>query len=144
MQMLNWFKKTWMLIVIVILATLICGPAAGWIVEHVGAGFAQAALIIDGLAAIALVLLFLDFIFDNRAQWGIFPTLDLDKALDVAIYGIEYTDPNTNEAKRAQNPIACAMVFLGFIALVIAILFLAIPRPGEIPAMQPTAQAELK
>jgi hypothetical protein len=140
MQMLNWLKKMWMLIAIVILATLICGPASKWIVEHFGSGFAQAALIIDGLAAVALVLLFMDFILDNRAEWGIFPTLDLNKAIDVAINGVEYIDTTDGMRKRGQNPIACALVFLGVVALVISLLFLAIPRANELPVMQPPAQ----
>jgi hypothetical protein len=123
--MLNWLKKTWTLLVILIAAVLICGPYAQWTAQHLGPGFAGPALVIDNLAGIGLILLVLDLVLDCRERWGIFPSLDLNKALDVVIKG----EPG-REGERYPSAVACALVYLGTVALIIAILFLSVPRAG--------------
>jgi hypothetical protein len=123
--MLNWLKRTWMLLALVVAALVICGPCSAWIARTLGPAFAQTALIIDNLAGICLILLFCDFILDSRDQWGIFPSLNLDAAIETAILG----EPG-EDGKRYPNPIACALVFLGAVVLLVAILFLAVPSAG--------------
>lgn len=104
--MLNWLRKTWVLLAVIIAAMLIFGDAA------------QLALTVYNLAAISLVLLVTDFLLDNRDRWGIFPSLDLDEAIDFAIFG---------DDESPRSPLAAALVVLGAIALLIAILFLSVP-----------------
>lgn len=111
--MIAWFKKTWMLLLILIAATVICGPCARWF----GPDFAQVAIILDNLAGIALILLCCDFVLDNRESWGFFPALDLDYAIWSA----------------QKTPTGAALVFIGAIALLITILFLAVPNAHGAP-----------
>lgn len=120
--MLNWLRKMWIMLAIIIIALVICGPLAQLIASTLGSGFAQPALIIDNLSAICLILMVCDFILDNREHCGFFPTLNLDAAIDVAINGDE-----DETGKKRRNPIAAALIFLGVIALLITILVLAIP-----------------
>jgi hypothetical protein len=126
---LSWFKKVWALLAAVVVSMLIMGPLAKPLSEVLGGVFAQPALVIDNLAAICLVLLACDFILDSRRRWGIFPTLDLDTAIDNAIKGEVDRGATDNSGKevRRPNPIASAIVVLAAVVLLIAILFLAVP-----------------
>jgi hypothetical protein len=128
-MLMKYLKRTWMLIALIFAAILICGPCEAWIVKHLGPGFAQTALIVDKLSALCMILLAFDFVLDCRKQWGLFPTLDLDAAIDTAIRGAE-EDAGTGE--RKANPIACALVFLGVIALLMVVMLLAVPRAGAV------------
>lgn len=103
--MLNWFRKTWMLLAVIITAMLIFGDGA------------QLALTIYNLSAVALVLLTVDFIMDSRQRWGLFPDLDLDGFLRTA----------------ARTPLAAALAWLGAVALIIAILMLSVPTAHGAP-----------
>jgi hypothetical protein len=126
---LNWLKKIWSLLAVVFGAMLIMGPLAKPLSAVLGGVFAQPALVIDNLAAICLVLLACDFILDSRQRWGVFPTLDLDTAIDNAINGEVDRDASGISGKeiRRPNPIASAIVVLAAVALLITILFLAVP-----------------
>lgn len=127
--MLNWLKKTWVLLLINVVAMMVMGPLSKYLAPLYGGAVAQTALILDNLAAVCLVLLACDFILDSRKRWGIFPTLDLDKAIDTAIKGGAdemYSSANREDVRR-PNPVASALVFVGAVALLITILFLAVP-----------------
>ncbi len=97
--MLDWLRKTWMLLAIIVAGLCIFGDAA------------QLAVTIYGLSAACLVLLLADFILDSRERWGLFPALDLNFAIKKAL----------------EAPLGAAIVFVSIIALIIAILFLAVP-----------------
>lgn len=116
-MLFDWLKKTWTLLVVIIAGLIIFGDAA------------QLAVTIYRLAAIALVLVVLDFLLDTRDRWGIFPSLDLDFAIHNAVEGEVDREMSgmIGEDVRRPSPIASALVFLGVIALIIAILFIAVP-----------------
>ena len=131
--MLNWIKKTWAIFAVIGLALVLMGSLSKLLAPLYGGMFAQTALVIDNLAAICLVLLVCDFILDSRARWGIFPTLDLDKAIDNAIKGDVDDSATTGDESRCPNPVASALVVLAAVGLVIAILFLAVPGAHAAP-----------
>jgi len=125
--MLNYLKKTWVLWTLIVSALVVMGPLSKWLAPIYGGALAQTALIIDNLAAVGLVLLVCDFILDCRTRWGIFPTLDIDKAIENAILGDVDSDDMSGGGARKPNPVASALVFLAVIALLIAILFFTVP-----------------
>ena len=106
-KILDWLKRTWLLLGIVSAAMVIFGDNA------------QLAVTIYTLSTVALVLLLTDFLFDTRAGWGIFPTLDLDSALKRAIL----------------TPIGSALVWIGMVILLSVILFISVPSAhgGTVP-----------
>jgi hypothetical protein len=123
--MTNWFRRTWMLLLAIGAGCLIFGDAA------------QLAITLYNLSTIALVLLLVDWLLDTREKWGLFPSLDLDAAIKNAISGTVDTI-STNpplETRRAPNPIACALIFVGVVVLTAVILCLAVPsaRAAGIP-----------
>lgn len=97
--MKEWLRKMWMPVLIIIAGLLIFGDTA------------QLAVTIYTLSAITLVLLLTDFILDNRKDWGIFPTLDLDAAI--------------TEAQK--TPLSAAILVAAMAGLLIAIMLLAVP-----------------
>lgn len=106
--MLDWLKKTWILLAIIVAGLIIFGDAA------------QLAVVIFNLSAVALVLLLADFILTSREKWGLFPTLNLDAVISSA----------------SSTPVSAALLFIGIVVLLVTILFLAVPsvRAAEIPA----------
>ena len=111
--MLNWIRKTWMLLLIILAGLLIFGDAS------------QLAVTIFRLSMVALVLLLSDFILDNRKRWGLFPSLDLDAAIDHAVNGVEIKEDGGSY--HQHNTVASALVFLGIIALLVTIILVAVP-----------------
>lgn len=89
----NWLKRIWSLLVPILLVMLVID----WAVL-------VSALVT--LSVIALALILLDFLFDSREKWGLFPNLDLDLVLQ----------------GTSGNPIAAAMVWLGWVALAITVI----------------------
>jgi len=109
----KWFRRNWIMVLIIMTSLIIFGEGA------------QLALVVFNLSAIALVLLLTDFILDTRKDLGLFPTLDIDRAIDNAIKGdVVGRGPNYY---RSPNPVACALIWLGFVILLLGILFLAVP-----------------
>ena len=98
--MLNWLKRTWMWLALIIGAVAFYGDPA------------QLATTAYRLSAIALILLVVDFMLDSRAGKGVFPSLDLDAALRKAI----------------GTPIGAALVWCGYVALVIAIIAFSVGK----------------
>lgn len=97
--MKEWLRKIWMLVVIIVAGLLIFGDAA------------QLAITVYTLSAVAFVLLLADFILDNRKNWGLFPTLDLDTAI--------------TEAQK--TPLSASILIAAMSALLITIMLLAVP-----------------
>lgn len=97
--MLDWLRKTWILLAIIVAGLIIFGDAA------------QLAVTLYSLSAACLVLLLADFILDSREKWGLFPALDLKRVIKNA----------------SRSPIGSAFVFLGIVALIIAMMVLAVP-----------------
>jgi hypothetical protein len=91
--MLNWLKRTWSLLVPILLVVLIIDWAA-----------VVTALVT--LSVIALAMFLLDALFDSREKWGLFPDLNMNFVLD----------------KASSNPISAAMVWLGWVALAITVI----------------------
>lgn len=92
-----WLKRTWYLLVPIIISVLVIDWAAALMALHT-------------LAIVALVLLFFDFLLDNRRNWGLFPTLNIDAALQ----------------KATSYAISSAFVWLGFVALMVTVLILVV------------------
>lgn len=97
--MLNWIKRSWLLLALIVAGLIIFGSGA------------QFGLLIFNLAAVAAVIALFDLLLDRRRAWGIFPTLNIDEAIKTSL-------ATSNGASR---------VVLAVIALLIAILWLAVP-----------------
>jgi hypothetical protein len=127
-MLIDYLKSTWVLLLIIVAALLIFGDGA------------QLAVTIYRLASVALVLLLADAILDNREKWGLFPTLDLDKAIDVAIRG-DFDESlgimPGSEIPRRPNPVACSLIFLGVVILLVSILFISTGHAGTIDQAKP-------
>ncbi len=98
--MIGWLCKTWILIALVAGGLLLYGDSAAL------------RLTAYNLSAIGMVLLLIDLMLDRRKQWGIFPTLDIDNALE----------------RSTSTPLSAALTWLGVVLLIITILILAVPR----------------
>ena len=109
----KWVRRSWVMILVIATSLIIFGEGA------------QLALVIFNLSAVALVLMLTDFILDTRKDFGLFPTLDIDRAIENAIKGDVI--PQGNRYYRSPNPIACAIVWVGFVLLLLGIIFLAVP-----------------
>lgn len=106
--MLNWLRRTWMLLLIIVGTMVYFGDAA------------MLATTLFSLSAVALVLLLADFILDNRDKWGLFPSLDIDKAI----------------FRACCHPLGAGLVVVAVLGLLVAILFLSVPiaHGAQIPA----------
>ena len=120
--MILWLKKTWSLLLVVVLALVIMGPAA----RFLGPAFAGIAITLDNLAAVCLVLLILCFTLDNRQEWGLFPSLDLNRAVTLAL----------------ASSVGSAIVTAAIVAFMFGVIWLSVPRPGDLPATAPAQQGE--
>jgi hypothetical protein len=119
---LDWLKRSWLLLGIIAAGLIIFGDAA------------QLAVTVYNLSTIALVLLLADFLLDSRENWGIFPSLDINEAIRVAVKGSqEFTHHADGSTTRRRCGISAALVFLGFVLLLVAILFLAVPTAHGAP-----------
>jgi hypothetical protein len=115
-MLIDWIKKTWILLAIIVAGLIIFGDAA------------QLAVTVFRLSAVALVLLLVDFMLDTREKWGLFPTLDLNLAIKNALKGsYEFKQGEDGTTFRKVDALPSALVFLGVIALIIAIIFVAVP-----------------
>ena len=99
-RLINWFIKAWVLLLVIGVALFVFGD------------WAQLASGIYKLSVICLVLMITDFMLDSRAGKGVFPSLDLDAALRKAI----------------GTPIGAALVWCGYVALVIAIIAFSVGK----------------
>ena len=109
--MIAWLKRTWTLLVPILLVVLVID----WAV------LLNAVIV---LAVMALCLLMMDALFDNRESWGIFPTLNIDAVI-------------TN-----TPPVA---LWFGYVAIVITVLILAVTysHAADLPAGYLKHQATL-
>jgi len=108
-MLLDYLKRTWMLLLIIIAGMVIFGDAA------------QLAVTIYRLSAIALVLLLVDIVLDNRDRWGLFPTLDMDEAI----------------RRGLTTPLSAAIVIAAVVALLISILFISTANAGPLDNAKP-------
>jgi hypothetical protein len=106
-----WFKRVWVIWVVVVANMIIFGPGSKYIVAWCGNSLDDIATLIFNLSSCFLALLGVDLLFDRRKEWGIFPDLDVDAC-----------------HRRAKSPIAAAIVWLGYVILVAIILFICVPR----------------
>jgi hypothetical protein len=100
MTMLNWIRKTWLLLALTVGGLVLYGD------------FSAVRLTIYNLSTIAVVLLLVDLLMDRRQAWGIFPTLDIDETIK----------------QGTGTPLSAALVWLGMVLLIIAIMVLAVPK----------------
>lgn len=107
--MLNFLKRTWMLLAIIVAGLLIFGDLA------------QLAATIYKLSAVALVLLLVGAVLDSRSEWGIFPTLDL----------------NTGVKSALSTPLSAAILVAAVVALLISILFISTAHAGPLDQARP-------
>jgi hypothetical protein len=114
-RMLNWLKKIWPLLLVIVAGLVIFGDAA------------QLAVTVYRLSAIALVILIVDLVLARRKEWGLFPSLDIDLAIDKALKGSYQIIDGRNGTIRKVDNLPAALIFMGVIALMIAILFIAVP-----------------
>lgn len=100
--MKSWLKRVWPLLVPVLVVVLVIDWAA-----------LMGALVT--LSIIGLTFIMLDMMFDNRKSWGIFPSLNIDKAVEEAPPGL---------------------VWLGCVALIITVLILTVTssHAADLPA----------
>lgn len=124
--MLSFLKRTWMLLVIIVVGLVLYGDAA------------QFAVTMYRFSMVALVLLLSLYILDNRKEWGLFTSLDLDSAIDHAINGVTIKDEQ-GSSYHQHNTTASALIFLGVIALLITILLITVPasHAGVLDRAQP-------
>ena len=108
--MLNWLKRTWMWLALIIGAIAFYGDPA------------QLATTAYRLSAIALILIVVDFMLDSRDGWGLFHKLDMNRAIN----------------RAQQEPMSAAVMIVAVFALIITILFLSFPAQGaEIDRAKP-------
>lgn len=94
----DYLKKTWILWAVIICAVFLYGG-----------DISQFAFILLLLAPVAAVLLVAERVFDPREGWGLFPGLDLQKVITMAM----------------STPLSCALIFLGMSGLLVSLLICA-------------------
>jgi hypothetical protein len=110
--MTGWLKRVWVILAVVVANMIIFGPGAKYIVSTFGNTFDDAATLIFNLSSCFLALLFVDLLFDHRKDWGIFPDLSID----------------TCHKSAQRTPIGAALVWIGYIWLIVTILTICVPR----------------